>query len=389
MQRQRRQAAAVARSIGVRHCFLPTQEFARPQYTRNAGDRCYFCKTELYARIEHWVGEQSAAETSSLPDAWTEPGGLAIVVNGANLDDLGDHRPGLLAAGENQIRSPLAECGFSKNDVRTVAKSWSLDVWDAPASPCLASRVAYGEEVTAARMTMIDQAEQRCSIWGSARSACDITEGITPESKSPWRICSVSPARQCGNRRFKLSSGPAFVILASTCKGSVPATSTNCCRWTTIGNPEHQPSRSPVDRHAQRQSSPSNIDESGAAVEPDLSGRTLGDYQLIRQLGAGGMSNVYLAEQLSLRRKVALKVLKRRLSQDASYVRRFHARRKRPRSWCTPTSCRFTKSGSRRRSTIIAQEYVPGRNLKQVLDRDGVAESSAGREHHAAGRWRR
>ncbi len=159
-QRQRRQAAAVARSIGVRHCFLPTQEFARPQYTRNAGDRCYFCKTELYARIEHWVGEQSAAETSSLPDAWTESGGRAIVVNGANLDDLGDHRPGLQAAGENQIRSPLAECGFSKNDVRAIAKSWSLDVWDAPASPCLASRVAYGEEVTAARMAMIDQAEQ-------------------------------------------------------------------------------------------------------------------------------------------------------------------------------------------------------------------------------------
>ncbi len=122
-------------------------------------------------------------------------------------------------------------------------------------------------------------------------------------------------------------------------------------------------------------SSPSNIDESGAAVEPDLSGRTLGDYQLIRQLGAGGMSNVYLAEQLSLRRKVALKVLKRRLSQDASYVRRFHREAQAAAKLVHANIVQIYEVGDRDGYHYIAQEYVPGRNLKQVLDRDGVVKA--------------
>jgi uncharacterized protein len=85
---------------------------------------------------------------------------VAMVLNGANLDDLGDYRPGMQAAREHRVASPLAECGFHKSDVRELAAHWGLPTWDKPATPCLSSRVAYGEEVTPERLAMIDQAEQ-------------------------------------------------------------------------------------------------------------------------------------------------------------------------------------------------------------------------------------
>jgi uncharacterized protein len=90
---------------------------------------------------------------------------MAVVVNGANADDIGDYRPGMNAAAEHGVRSPLLECGFTKAEVRQLAAEWDLPVWDKPASPCLSSRVAYGEEVTPERLAMIDRAE----AWLRAR----------------------------------------------------------------------------------------------------------------------------------------------------------------------------------------------------------------------------
>jgi uncharacterized protein len=138
------QARELAGLIGIRHEILATQEMADPNYAKNAADRCYFCKTELYQRIEPLATQL----------------GLAVIVNGANLDDLGDYRPGMAAAKEHQVRSPLIECGFGKDAVRTLAAEWGLPIWDKPAAPCLSSRIAYGEEVTPERLAMIDQAEQ-------------------------------------------------------------------------------------------------------------------------------------------------------------------------------------------------------------------------------------
>ena len=86
--------------------------------------------------------------------------GVKHAVNGVNVDDLGDYRPGMQAAGEHAVLSPLAECGLTKADVRELAREWDLPVWDKPATPCLSSRVAYGEEVTPQRLAMIDEAEQ-------------------------------------------------------------------------------------------------------------------------------------------------------------------------------------------------------------------------------------
>ena len=137
-------AENVARIIGIRHVVLGTGEFARPEYVRNASDRCYHCKTELYTQLERILEEL----------------GVAAIVNGANADDVSDYRPGMRAAGEHQVQSPLAELGITKVEVRELAAQWKLPVWDKPASPCLSSRVAYGQEVTPARLSMIDRAEQ-------------------------------------------------------------------------------------------------------------------------------------------------------------------------------------------------------------------------------------
>jgi pyridinium-3,5-biscarboxylic acid mononucleotide sulfurtransferase len=137
------EAQDLARRIGIRHRVIHTEEFADPNYLQNQPDRCYFCKSELYGRLSGLLGEL----------------GVDVIVSGANTDDLGDHRPGMRAASENNVRHPLQECGLSKADVRALALAWNLPTWDKPATPCLSSRIAYGEEVTPERVRMIDQAE--------------------------------------------------------------------------------------------------------------------------------------------------------------------------------------------------------------------------------------
>jgi pyridinium-3,5-biscarboxylic acid mononucleotide sulfurtransferase len=138
------EARQMARLIGIRHEVIETDEFSNPDYLRNAPDRCYHCKTELYAEIE----------------GMAERLGVDVILNGANVDDLDDYRPGMKAAGEHRVASPLAECGLDKAAVRALARHWELPVWDKPATPCLSSRIAYGEEVTPERLAMIDQAER-------------------------------------------------------------------------------------------------------------------------------------------------------------------------------------------------------------------------------------
>ena len=138
------EAEALARRIGIRHRVIRTEEFADPNYLRNGIDRCYFCKSELYGRLSGLLGEL----------------GVDVIASGANIDDAGDHRPGMRAASEHGVRHPLQECGLGKADVRALARAWDLPTWDKPATPCLSSRIAYGEDVTPERVRMIDQAEQ-------------------------------------------------------------------------------------------------------------------------------------------------------------------------------------------------------------------------------------
>ncbi len=112
-------------------------------YQANAGDRCYFCKTHLYDAM------------TRLSRQW----GIPFIANGTNTDDLGDHRPGLQAADEAQVVSPLIEAGFGKEEVRVAARSLGLPNWDKPAAACLASRVPYGQTVTPELLRQIEQAE--------------------------------------------------------------------------------------------------------------------------------------------------------------------------------------------------------------------------------------
>jgi pyridinium-3,5-biscarboxylic acid mononucleotide sulfurtransferase len=132
-------AIAIARQIGAAHELVESRELERPGYVANASDRCFHCKSELYE-----IADRKQRE-------W----GLAHVINGTNLDDLGDHRPGLEAAKNANVRSVLVECGFHKDDVRAAAHALGLAIWDKPASACLSSRIPYGTEVTRERLAQI------------------------------------------------------------------------------------------------------------------------------------------------------------------------------------------------------------------------------------------
>jgi pyridinium-3,5-biscarboxylic acid mononucleotide sulfurtransferase len=136
-------ACELAEQIGIRHVVIETDELERAEYVRNQSDRCFHCKTELYTQMEGLAGRL----------------GVAVLVNGANVDDLGDYRPGMQAAREHRVESPMAECGLTKQEVRQLAAEWQLPVWNKPATPCLSSRIAYGEQVTPERLAMIDRAE--------------------------------------------------------------------------------------------------------------------------------------------------------------------------------------------------------------------------------------
>src|SRR6266545_1260281 len=136
-------ARAVAQRFDVPLVELDTHELEDPDYLANPTNRCFFCKTELWRRL--------------VPEARAR--GLAVVCDGTNADDLREHRPGYAAGQAAGVRSPLAEAGLTKTDVRQAARDLGLPVWDAPAAPCLSSRVAYGIPITSQRLAQVERAE--------------------------------------------------------------------------------------------------------------------------------------------------------------------------------------------------------------------------------------
>lgn len=147
---EREGAERIARHIGARHELVDSHEIERPAYVANGPDRCFHCKSELYDIARRKL----------------EQLGFAVVLNGTNRDDLGDYRPGLEAAREAGVRSPLVELGFDKPAVRAVAKLLDLPIWDKPASACLSSRIPYGTAVTRERLSQIAAFEHDLSELG-------------------------------------------------------------------------------------------------------------------------------------------------------------------------------------------------------------------------------
>jgi pyridinium-3,5-biscarboxylic acid mononucleotide sulfurtransferase len=141
---QLEEARRLARKIGIRHETVATGELTVAAYSKNDADRCYHCKNELFACVEE-VAQRA---------------NVAVIIEGSNRDDLNDYRPGLKAAKEWKVKSPLIECELTKAEIRALASAWRLSPADKPASPCLSSRIAYGEEVTGERLSMVDRAEQ-------------------------------------------------------------------------------------------------------------------------------------------------------------------------------------------------------------------------------------
>ncbi|GBC77776.1 hypothetical protein HRbin08_01258 [bacterium HR08] len=141
--RHREEAIAFAHRFAIPHLLIRTEEFDDPNYRRNPPNRCYYCKRELYGKLTQLARER----------------GFRAVCDGANLDDLGDFRPGRQAAREFGVISPLIECGITKADVRELSRRHGLPIWDKPASACLASRIPYGMEVTPEKLRTIERGE--------------------------------------------------------------------------------------------------------------------------------------------------------------------------------------------------------------------------------------
>jgi pyridinium-3,5-biscarboxylic acid mononucleotide sulfurtransferase len=137
-------AIAQALEIGISHQVINTSEMDNPNYTSNPVNRCYFCKSELHDRLK------------PLATSW----GYEYVIDGLNADDLKDYRPGIAAAKERGVRSPLAEVGVSKIEVRMLSKFLNLPWWNKPSQPCLSSRFPYGESITIEKLQRVGKAEQ-------------------------------------------------------------------------------------------------------------------------------------------------------------------------------------------------------------------------------------
>ncbi|MBI4251895.1 MAG: ATP-dependent sacrificial sulfur transferase LarE [Candidatus Tectomicrobia bacterium] len=144
------EAVELARLIGIRHRIVDTEEIQDPSFGNNPPNRCYFCKSELYGVLRQVAEEE----------------GLPVVADGSNADDLGDHRPGMRAAREREVRSPLMEAGLTKAEIRHLSRELGLPTWDKPAQACLSSRFPYGDRITPEKIAQVERAEAALRALG-------------------------------------------------------------------------------------------------------------------------------------------------------------------------------------------------------------------------------
>jgi uncharacterized protein len=191
----REEARSQATWLGLRHQEVPTAELADPAYASNPEDRCYACKRELHGLLAPIAAAAGAAQ----------------VVDGVNLDDLGDHRPGLRAAREHGVLSPLAEAGIDKAGVRLLSRALGLPWWDKPAQPCLASRFPYGESISAGRLRRVAAAED----WLRQRGFTNLrvrSQGETARIELP-AACLENALQRLAGQALRAELVAAFLAL--------------------------------------------------------------------------------------------------------------------------------------------------------------------------------
>jgi len=147
---QRAEIDRVVEQFGFQHELIQTEELENPAYRANNADRCFFCKDELYTKLESLARSR----------------GIQYIVDGSTVDDVDDYRPGRRAATQHAVRSPLIEAGLNKSEVRELSRKATLPSWDKPASPCLSSRIAYGTTVTIERLSKVDRGEEILRQFG-------------------------------------------------------------------------------------------------------------------------------------------------------------------------------------------------------------------------------
>lgn len=143
-EREVKEATKFCEERGIKHIICRVNPLSEVGYRHNGPDRCYFCKHGIFTEVKRIADEN----------------GISFMAEGSNVDDIGDYRPGLKAAAELSVKSPLREAGLRKNEIRMISKAMGLPTWSKPAYACLASRFVYGEEITEEKLYMIDQAEQ-------------------------------------------------------------------------------------------------------------------------------------------------------------------------------------------------------------------------------------
>ena len=184
---QRELADQLTTQFGIRHRIIFTEEFEDSNYTSNPANRCYYCKSELYTKLDQLKRED----------------GFEVICDGTNADDIGDYRPGRQAARELGVRSPLLECRMTKADIRKMSRRAGLPTWDQPASACLSSRVPYGQVVTIEKLSMIDKAEMTLKELGFRQvrvrhhgdvARIEVAEAEMPRALDPEMASRMSAA---------------------------------------------------------------------------------------------------------------------------------------------------------------------------------------------------